>query len=97
MRNPLTLEAFADWCEKQPPETAYNYSNSKECAVTTYLKSLGLPCLSSAMGYWRDYDRVKHDLNGNFDHSASPLPRTFGALAQRLRAAAEIGAPETVG
>ena len=41
MSNPLTLEAFAEWCEKQPARKQYDYWNTEDCACAQYAKSIG--------------------------------------------------------
>lgn len=74
MRNPLSLEAFADWCEKKPADEEYYYPDPTICACGQYAKYLGMNP-SEVIGF--------SDLN----LYAALSPWTFGALAQRLREA----------
>lgn len=89
MRNPLSIEAFADWCEKQPAYRLYNYSNCRHCAFAQYLEHLGFRGASvdgssfSLTGKFED-DRP---LSAVIDRAVYEEPNTFGALASRLRAA----------
>lgn len=73
MKNMLTLEAFADWCEKQPVGKVYPYTDVKNCACSQYAKSLGVKVAFGSFWYKAEFIAAKH-------------PRTFGALAGRLRA-----------
>jgi hypothetical protein len=77
MKPQLTLEAFADWCEKQPADLAYDYMDLENCAVAQYARSLGTksPFITHSR-FW-----------SNSESLAALSPRTFGALAARLRAA----------
>ena len=74
MKPALTLEAFADWCEKQPADEVYDYSNPWGCAVSRYMHHIGLDWLKT--DWWTAGER-----------HASFSPTTFGALATRLRTA----------
>jgi hypothetical protein len=80
MRNPLTLEAFAEWCEKQPADKEYNFFDNHGCAFGQYLKALGIEHRSVGGTYWRTAageERIRKALqSGDW---------TFGALASRLR------------
>lgn len=90
MKNILTLEAFAEWVEKQPAEKTFDYFDPKNCAFCQYLKGLGF---KRAQVGGHDYS-----LTGRFEDDRL-LPEgiapsvlcgstnTFGALAARLRAA----------
>ena len=77
MKPQLTIEAFADWCEKQPADKRYNYENSSECAVAQYLTHLG----AVKVKLW------SHEVEAAFGNVVDESPWTFGALAARLRAA----------
>jgi hypothetical protein len=94
MRNPLSIEAFADWCEKKPADEAYSYSNiCGPCAFAQYLIHLGFPVDYVGADHWRDLSRTEHRLPDWVDEivkdsSYGPSPsHTFGALAKRLREA----------
>jgi hypothetical protein len=83
MRHPLSLEAFASWCEKQPADKAYEWEDPFRCACSQYASSLGFLDRwigSGKEGFWYKADRIA----GNHG-----LGRTFGALASRLRAASQ--------
>ena len=89
MKPQLTLEAFADWCEKQPADKAYDYWSYEFCACGQYATSLGL----STAEWKRAFDKQSHRPRGGFwwdANYAACLAGTFGDLAQRLRA--QIGA-----
>ena len=45
MRNPLTIEAFADWLGKQNPKYDYDYNDCKACVLR-----LGLTTICIATG-----------------------------------------------
>lgn len=82
MKPQLSLEAFADWCEKQPADEYYQYSVPSQCACAQYQKSLGIYrpgwlCYAAGNSFWLIADGF-----------ARVGPYTFGALAARLRAAA---------
>ena len=78
MKPQLSLEAFADWCEKQPADRTYTYANKENCACGQYADSLGLSDWSIWNSkFWYEADSVAL-LTGE---------RTFGALASRLRSA----------
>lgn len=92
MKNPLSLEAFADWCEKQPADKEYSYIDSENCAVTQYMRACGFPCAYSNRDKW--YERRDNQTwyahkapERRMDILACELPHTFGALAKRLREA----------
>ena len=80
MKPQFTLEAFADWCEKQPAEKRYAYHNSRSCACGQYNAFLGMRSYAWIDVYWGDdsFWRRANDL-------AFVEPHTFGALAARLR------------
>lgn len=75
MRNPLTPEAFAEWCEKQPANATYEYANYDCCACGQYARTLGIEdWLGTESHFWLDAN-----------YAAYHSPHTFGALAARLR------------
>lgn len=78
MKNALTLEAFADFCERKG-EQKYNYMNPKKCALAQYAKSLGI-----------EYRPIVYVFVETFwekaEYAAShTFPRTFSALAKFIR------------
>lgn len=79
MRDPLSIEAFADWCDKQPADKAYSFT-CVPCAVEQYADSLGIgrdTIWGHSLGsFWCQSNII-----------AADYPHTFGALAQRLRSA----------
>lgn len=87
MRNPLTIEAFLEFAEKQPADGAYHYDDWELCACAQYAGTLGLVSddwIMSAMinpeGFWITANRA-----------AAGWPRTYQALASRLRASLNTG------
>lgn len=81
MRNPLTLEAFAEFCESKPADEEYAFTSPSRCACGQYASSLGI-------GPEWIWDHVQFGRFWSDPHvEASRMPRTFGALAARLRAA----------
>lgn len=74
-KNLITTEAFADFCESKPADEAYNYSYSWECAVAQFLQSIGV----------QNFDLDSDDIPEPFQEPVLGWPRTFGALAKRLR------------
>ena len=96
MRPQLTIEAFADWCDKQPAEKEYNYGSITDCAFCQYLQSLGFESVRVSPYGWRlrnDGPFAYRALPDGLDEavragveygSGGPL-WTFGALSLRLR------------
>lgn len=88
MRHPLTLEAFAEWLEKQPPMQEYNFIDSQGCAIFQYLQSSGFKPAGVGGGYWRTDTEVfpfdEHLLKME-DAVQTYGERTFGAAARRAR------------
>lgn len=83
MKNMLTLEAFADWAEKQPAEKEYDYSQSRYCAAAQYLQSIGV--VNFVLQSW--------DLPAGWAKALNPIDggaMTFGSLATRLRKASAL-------
>lgn len=82
MRNTLSTEAMADWCDKQPANKWYDYCRADVCALTQYAASLGMEtpyaggfnCLVVTSEFWRAANRAA--IRGK---------HTFGKLAERLR------------
>jgi hypothetical protein len=86
MKNLLTKEAFADWCEKQPASNEYSYFDNRGCAFCQYLDALGIE--NNGVGgkeWWAG--TTEHRLPTGVWLPLQQHPRTFGALAQRLRSA----------
>lgn len=93
MKPQLSIEAFADWCEKQPADKAYSYSNcGGHCAFGQYLEWLGLPVDFVAMDVWLDTRGERRPLPVWVDEMvigagySDRASHTFGSLAARLRA-----------
>ena len=83
----LTIEAFADWCEKQPADLEYNVLCPRQCAVGQFARDIGFPH-GSTTGFQIDAGRGRClTIQGLTDYHAIDFPNTFGALAARLRAA----------
>lgn len=80
MKNPLTLEAFAEWAERQPADKVYDYRDCAVCACGQYAASLGI-----------SKDWLTGELTGESEfwveanYQAYHEPHNFGALAKRLR------------
>jgi len=74
MRNPLTKEAFAEFCESKPADKTYDIIDANSCAVAQFLKANGVQNFS--LYSWE----VPEAYRTAFDR-----PWTFGALATRLR------------
>jgi hypothetical protein len=93
MRNPLSIEAFTEWCEKKPAGEEYNYDDKYNCAFGQYLQSLGFESASVGGYHWRPSAREESRV---FPHPAmvgalATNPYTFGSLSKRLRAAMAEG------
>lgn len=85
MKHPLSLSAFADWCERKPADEAYIYLDGENCACAQYGRDIGL--------------EFPFPLGGNVDHPhfefwrladhlacwAGGQRQTFGDLAKLLR------------
>lgn len=74
MRPQLTIEAFADWCSKQPAEKTYPFIDANNCACAQYAGSLGIEEWVCRSPFWKDAEDI-----------AMASPWTFGALTARLR------------
>lgn len=88
--NVLTLEAFAEWCEKQP-DCRYTYGDSNICAIGQYCKEIGVEYIPRSVddeivhtvqtgelrrnGFWLDAEVLANVAN----------PRTFHGLAATIR------------
>ncbi len=87
MKNPLSFEEFADWCDKQPAEAPYDYLDARNCACIQYASFLGITnpydVLMAYSLFWRKADLI-----------AASRGRTFGALAARLRKASKAEATQ---
>lgn len=70
MRNPLTLEALADWLARQDPTTEYDYGNGSACLLHKYFKAVGLPVERVTAIVWYDTNRGVHRLPDGFDQIA---------------------------
>jgi hypothetical protein len=84
MRNPLSLEAFADWCEKQPADEEYDVWQPSSCAVALYAQSLGFK-RATDNGRIETHDGRVLPIDGFKFRMIARHPYTFGALAKRLR------------
>lgn len=100
MKNPISLDAFADWCAKQPADKHYDYHAVRDCAFAQYLRSLGFEtAIVSPMQYCIGEGEVRPlpegvdaAVYGGIFSLPFTLPRTrhtFGALTKRLRRAQE--------
>lgn len=89
MKPALTLEAFADWCEKQPKRKEYDGSNPFICALAQFAQANGYN-RASYSGVW-DHDGVEHPVEGISPYPLADclcaVPQTFGSLSRRLRTA----------
>jgi hypothetical protein len=87
MKPQLTLEAFADWCEKQPARRKYDWASEQNCAVAQYAAFLGMTehfssrfMIEGHEGFWVQAEQIAlRDDYVDID--------TFGRLATRLRTA----------
>ena len=86
MRNPITIEAFAEWCERQPPHAGYYYGDVKGCAFCQYLKSIGIssPIVGGA-GWTPSCGSPSRSFPTHLARALAVTPYTYGALASRLR------------
>jgi len=92
MKNPLSPEAFADWCDKQPPYKVYVYRGQCICAFAQYLTAIGIVEAHVGPDNWCGIDwsglPVAQVLPLGVQNAVVAKPHTFGALAKRLRAVA---------
>lgn len=80
MKPQLTIEAFADWCSKQPADRGYNYHCAEACACGQYAASLGMKEYAWIDGYWGETSFWR-----SANNHARIEPHTFGSLSLRLR------------
>ena len=87
MKNVLTKEAFAEWCEKQPAKR-YNWHWTDTCAVGQYAQSLGFSGSTADFSIDTGLGNRPIEIAGLTVEMVVDEPHTFGALASRLRAEA---------
>ena len=91
MRNPLSLEAFADWLEKQPGEKKYKYISATQCLICQYFNAIGLDFIALDSRAWCDHNYEDHKLPDHFNDIAHGVGddlwtrHTFGSAARRAR------------
>ncbi len=88
MKPPLSLEAFADWAEKQPSTECYDYDSPSRCATAQYLQSLGFEDVKLGHIMWSATGTGLRYLPEGFMMAARYGIQTFGELAKRLRTVA---------
>lgn len=85
-------QQFIEWVGKQPAERSYVYDNTCGCAFAQFLRDCwGMENPSVGASFWAagPYgDRLVRDLPAGINDAVYAEPRTFGALAERLAAAA---------
>lgn len=98
MRNPLSLEAFADWLGTMPADQLYEYGDINGCAVCQFFDFLGLHYLAVGGLAWNDAEGQERALPADLDRVANgrydahrlrqnhKTFRTFGAALERARA-----------
>jgi hypothetical protein len=77
MQNPLTLEAFANWCKRpENRDRTYCWDHTNHCACGQYAEFLGIEDWPHHRrgGFWDTANRLAHS-----------YPHTFAALAARCR------------
>lgn len=88
MKNVLSFEAFADWCEAQGDQQ-YNWDSVCNCACAQYAKHLGAYEVWSEIahdnfrgkGFWYEANKAAYVVAGGARHGS------FSKLAAYLRAA----------
>lgn len=80
MSDPLSLEAFREWCHTKSPGQSYNWESPMTCAVAQYADTLPRDAFKSSP-FWTSATLV-----------AMQKPRTFGALWARLDTKTRLGA-----
>ena len=84
MSDNLTLSAFAEFCESKPADEEYDYGDWRACACAQYARHCGKEYrVAAAIEYGNFWQRAEYYAAGINE------PRTFGALASRLRSALE--------
>lgn len=86
-KNILSPEAMADWCDTKGDEE-YDYNDLNNCAGCQYFRLVGMPVMHFGGASWEDYDGRKHRLPIKMALALAGSPKTFTALARRLREAA---------
>lgn len=87
MKPLLNHSEIAAWAERQEPDAEYHYGDSRSCALFIYLKSKGAPVSSVGPYRWTENGEKNHPFNCALAKSLITRPWTFGALADRLKAA----------
>lgn len=89
MRNPLTIESFADWLGKQPAEKWYDWSVTHKCALGQYVETFGgfgtqdENAAGAILDGWRDSSGQFHEYPDKLFDIAVAHPSTFGAAHAR--------------
>ena len=76
MRPQITVEAFAEFCERKPAGERYDFTEMKRCAVAQFLQSVGV----------QNFALLSNEIPEAFKNPVQFGDWTFGALAARLRA-----------
>lgn len=94
--DPFTLESLIAWLEKQPRDTVYCYSKSRECLLTAYFTACGFKKVGVNPYNFHHNDgtgQVNIKLPDHFDNIAygrdGQSSCTFGAALSRARALAK--------
>lgn len=80
MRNPLSLEAFADWLGTMPAKERYTWAVPRQCAIGQWLRFTGFTDE-------REIGKKSVEMaeRNDFGKIVLPEPHTFGAAHERAR------------
>lgn len=85
MKNPLSVEAFADWLATMPADDEYDWRYSLYCAIGQYLHATA-PHIKPFACYYVTPDNDHKPYPAGFDRIAfTDGPHTFGAALHRAR------------
>ncbi len=76
MKPQLSIEAFAEFCERKPARQKYDFCDAKNCALAQFLKAADV----------QNFELATHEIPSAFRWQIQLGSWTFGALAKRLRA-----------
>lgn len=81
----LSLASLLRFCESKPADEGYCYTDTGECLIAQYFRSINFPFIRLSAGRYRDIDHNLKPLPDEFERIALTSPRTFGGAASRIR------------
>jgi hypothetical protein len=84
VRHPLSNESLRDWLKQQPSTREYDYSNSLNCPLCLYLRSMGFDVKFVTADNWGDHRGNLHDLPADWNWAVNSPAGTWADAADRM-------------